>query len=549
MLSDGFYFVNSDNSYSKFAAKLKKLVKSPQSPTMKPDELSFEAALTTIMQPYAEIVYVVRGCQKFHGIVTDRGSGLQSWDCKAKSMQWLLDWRYIPDVVYHNLALNYILASGLPSSTYAGALFLAQSIIPNGKWVAYNTKIIKLVGAGSKSAIGSASLYGLTNYPGAGAIDTCDGVKTLTAAASAATVTNNQYFRDVNDLYVQLGDGSYRPNAYHVAAAYWCDAKIRLGTIDIGTKKCTTDISLVGKASDSLNTFAEKLGREAEFRPANDGYVYYSLSTTVGRGSETAPIMRFVHGRNAIVKITKKIEPDIQVAIGINDDDPPVSVSDWSNVEPQIFKIYDGKGELREELVDKLQSLIDENADSFQAIIGYEEHFLRIGDWVELSREGIDYSLRIKRIEISPGKTILDCGKTLFDAKEKFGELLRPEVDASAEPIQTKTINSGSGSFVVKYANVVAGGWKCYYEESFSSDSDDSSLSTNPFIVIKIAGKIVPPGRIRIGSGSVKIDITDYCTKSTTKNITNAVVRTMYNYTGWTSSKCEIKQYRGTRYV
>jgi hypothetical protein len=546
MLEDGFYFVYSDNSYHKFAAKFVRHTKYPQN-KIKADELQFKADKKTIMPPYVEVIYVVDGQHVFHGIVTDRGDGLDGWSCKAKSMQWLLDYRYFPGYIYHGLSLNAILSSSVPS-TYMGALFLMQSIIPNGKWIASTTKIIKLVGGGSKSAIGSAALYASTNYPNLTA-DACDGVKTLSAASSASAVSTNQYYRDADDLYVQLGDGSYRPNAYLVAAAFWCDCKIRLGTIDIGTKIPTTDISLEGKGKDSLDDLIEKIGREAAFRPENDGHVRLYLDDEISRGSESEPLRTFIHGRNSIIKITPKTEPDVQVAIGLDGDNASTAVSDWRNIEPQIFSVYDGQGELREELTEHLQAILDKNADSYSAELPYEDHFLRIGDYVELQKDSQTYSLRIAKIDIQPGKTTLDCGKKIFDASEKFGELLRYEVDTAAEPIQTKTITNGSGSFVVEYANIVAGGWKCYYEESFDSASTDTSLSKNPFCVIKVAGRIVPPGRIKIDSGSIKIDITDYCSKSTTKNVTNDVVRTMYNYTGWSSSKSEIKQYRGRRFL
>jgi hypothetical protein len=688
----GFYFVNPDNSYTKFAARFVRKALFSQNP-IKPDELQFRADIRVPMKPYAEVVFYYKGVQVFHGIVTDRGTGLDFWDCKAKSMQWLLQWRYIPKYIYHDCTVNGILGQDAPveqtialgsidtatggklddtiyltlwqaavgvtatkvvvyvsgdgnvkfgvyannagavgssivlmndstpvvtgwnvitipeisfvagtsywlaiksdanipgyytttattktkTHTYEtdlpttltsltavttyrmmayimsefvpiGAFWWLHSIIPNGKWTAHNATTIKLAGAGTKSAFRTYPLYATTNRPDVLTADGCDGVHALTEAANKDAVGANQYFNDEDDKYVRLGAGTYAPNAYLVGAAFWAETKIRLDSIDIGEHTCTTDIDLEGQADKKLSEFQEKAGLEAQFLPKNDGYVHYSLAAEISRGSTTSPIRRYVHGRNATIQITKKPEPDVQIAIGLNGDDPSVAISDWSRIEPQIFKQFDGKGELREELEEKLQAIIDENADSFRAIVPGEEHFLRVGDLVSLYKKA-EYFLRIQKIDIYQGLTTLDCGKKLFDAPSKFGELLRPTVEPSAKPIQIKALVDGSGSFTVHAVDVATGAWKCYYEHSFQGADDDTALSQNPFVVVTVGGAAIPPGRIQIESGSLKMDITDYCATSDSTDTENTVVTTFYSATGWTSSKCEIKQYIGRRFI
>jgi hypothetical protein len=97
--------------------------------------------------------------------------------------------------------------------------------------------------------------------------------------------------------------------------------------------------------------------------------------------------------------------------------------------------------------------------------------------------------------------------------------------------------------------DVATGAWKCYYEHSFQGADDDTALSQNPFVVVTVGGAAIPPGRIQIESGSLKMDITDYCATSDSTDTENTVVTTFYSATGWTSSKCEIKQYIGRRFI
>jgi hypothetical protein len=153
------------------------------------------------------------------------------------------------------------------------------------------------------------------------------------------------------------------------------------------------------------------------------------------------------------------------------------------------------------------------------------------------------FVLQIQKYKIQNGVMTLTCGKKTFEASELFGSLLRRTVDKERTPLKTTAITTGSGSFVVTKANAT-NAWRCYYTESFSPPSDGSDTPLAGFAVVKVNGKVIPPGRIIISAGSeVDIDITDFCTKSTTVDKTNAFVRTLYLADGWTTDGSIITQY------
>jgi hypothetical protein len=544
--------------------KLSSFTKYFQSP-ITPWSLTFTTSPDTPIFRTAEIMFYVDGSQVYHGLVTSIEEKDLYKKIETKSMEWLLAWRYIPDFYYRNgtvtCNLNSILSSDEPpngsygsaNNTHAGILYLLQSIIPNGKWTAHSSTVKKLAGAGSASCFGSRNLYAMTSFPHAGSVDACDGIRKLTAA-SAIPTANNTFYRTNDDLYVGFGSGLYAPNAFLVCASYWADCKIRRGTIELGAYKPTSTMSLPGVASSQINDLVELLAQEIEFVPNNDGYLYMGMKTNVGRGSESSPIgITWVDGQNCTIERIDQKEPDYQAALSYDSSDlnslTSVAMDAVNRIGAKIFKILDRSGLAKEDVAGQLQRYIDDNQYSYKVTTDQINYFLRPGDHISLTKENwfTGYVTRIKQIDYAPGQMVLTCGKNITNYTKDFGKYLRGTVDDDSLPIQQTTMVSGAGSFTVKAADYAKGGWKCYFKLNFEID-DDTTVSDSALCEVAVNGKVT--GRIRLdGSSSIEIDITDFCTVSTTADKTNTVKTTLYNATGWTYGDCAVNQYRRVAFV
>ncbi len=537
-----FYLVNSIGNYTKFPAKLVKFTGNAQNPSITPDELQFTTDLGTAIAPLAEIVWVHKGSHLFHGFAVKRDDSNGYWKVTCKSAQWALDWRYIPEFIYHDVDLNTVLGSDAPSTT-VGALFWINSLILNGKWAAYSATVAMLANA---NAVQGATFYASTSYPNAdSAIDGCDGVQLL-AAASGIPAAANQYYQDNNALYVRFGDGSYLPNAFYVAAANRFDTRIRLGTVSIGTKKSNIDFSLAGQASRSLEDFFVKLGLEVQFRPRHDGYVYLDLATQIGRGSESDPIASYVDLENAFVLLGDAKEPAVQAIIGLNSDENPQprTAMALSTRNPQLFKVYSNTGLTLVDMQTMVDSLLDE-ADMPYTISTDIDYYLRPGDWIQIENAEIGIKVvRVRKVEIDSVKMVISAGKRLFSPAQAFGSYLKKTISSAAQPIRSTEITDGSGTFTVYAADYAKGGLVVMYKESFSVPSDDTAVATGVFCDVAINGAVVPPGRMKItDAAAVSVDITEACEKSASSDKTNTILRKLYQATGWEATNGVVEQY------
>lgn len=557
-MRDGFYLVI-DGEYKKFNARLDRLSKYPQNP-ITPDDLYFICDIGTPIAPISEIVFAVRGAHIYHGVVVSKNESGPNLIVRCKSIQWLLDYRYIPEFIYHGSNLNTVLGSGLPTtgaSGTVGALFWINSLVPNGKWTAYSSTVAKLVNGGLKSVLGLASsYYATTSYPNAGSVDACDGVALLTNAGAVPTSANT-YYRTTDDFYVKFGDGSYQPNAFLVAATNAFDTKIRLGTISIGTYTSASDFSLRGQAAASLDSLFENCGLEVQFIPSNDGYVYMNLAAILGRGSETSPVRTYTDGINGTILLKSTNDPNYQAAIGYDSSNESgiiraVTDWDWSSRGPQLFSVYDIQGVDKDDAETQLDAIMANNDDSFEVKTNEVDYFLRIGDYVGLVGHDLgDFVLRVQQIDIQNGIMTLTCGKKVFTAAKTFGQFLKRTEISTKQPIQATTLTDGAGTFTVYTANLT--GLRVFYEESISVTADDTQAQVGAFVDISIDGKIVPPGRIKLSSGSsVKVDITDFCLTGGTPvsgGYSHTVTRNLYMATGWESNESYIKQYKARSFI
>jgi hypothetical protein len=559
MLDDGFYLLI-DGEWKRFDAMMTRLTKYPQNP-ITPDDLTFVCDAGTPIAPIGEMIFVDDGIHIYHGVVVSKTESGNNLTVRCKSMQWLLDYRYVPEFIYHAATINTILGSGVPTtstptSDTIGAMFWINSLIANGKWIAHNATVVKLMGGGSKSIIGNASLYASSSYPNAGTTDGCDGVKSLSSVTAIPTAANT-FYRTVDDLYVRFGDGSYHPNAFLVAAANAFDTKIRRGTISIGAYTATSDFSLAGQASASLDSLFEDCGLEVQFLPSVDGYVYLNLAETIGRGSETNPVKTYTDDKNCIILLKSTNDPNYQAAIGYDSSNDNsvmrvVTEWDWSARGAQLFKVYDTSGADKDDVETQLESIMANNDDSFEVRTNEVDYFLRIGDYVRLIGHALgDFVLRIQQIDIQNGLMTLTCGKKIFTAAKTFGQFLKRTEISTKQPLQTTILTDGAGTFTVLTANLV--GLRVFYEESISITEDDTEADTGTFVDIQIDGKVVPPGRIKLSSGgAISLDITDYCLTggtAVTGGYSHTVLRNLYLGTGWESTESFIKQYKARAFI
>lgn len=551
MLEDGIYFLSKDGRYRKIDARDEVLEQRAQNP-ISADDLNFHCNIDTPMLPLDEIILVRDGSHIFHGAIWQAEDKISYWNVKCKSMQWFLGYRALSSVIYAPSTLNQILSSDAPSQSedIPGILFRINSEIPNGKWIAHNSTVAKLVDGGLKSQMRDGTLYAYTTYP-QGTADACDGVVQLSAAGAIPTAANT-FYRTVDDLYIRLGDGSYRPNAFIVAALNKFDTKIRLGSIDIGSYKNTVNFAPSGQADSYLSDLCTNIGREAQFLPAIDGYIYLNLSHEISRGSTSSPVRTFVDGENATVTLTSDLEPTYQTVVGLPGDEAgtPQIVTNWRPERIQLFKLCDISTPTNADLRERIQLILDGQDRGLKVVAPTDWH-LRVGDYVRAVHPDYGtYDLRVQSLKKTPSTMTAQIGKHVFSISDVFGEYLRAEIPDDAEALSETTITDPtSGSFTIKKKNVSAA-LVIYYEESYSTDADESSIDVGTFCDLKVNGKIVPPGRIILKSGgSVKMDITDYCNMSASADIANTISRNMYKATGWSGDNAKITQWKALKFL
>lgn len=559
MLDCGFYFVRSNGTYEKFDAKFISRDVEPQVP-ITPARLVFETSKITPVKDYAEIILVSKGQHVFHGDIVKISDKSTVYRCECKSIEWRLAWRYIPNYVFaKGSTLAEIFSSestpfqsgSVPSF---GLLYMCQSIVPNGKFEAYSATVAKLPLGGINSALHGHTLRVSNNYPSYATDET--GAATLTLASSLAAIAEMQYWETADDLYIMFGDGSYGPNAFLTFADFWMDCKIRSAITD--SRVTTKDVVYHGQAKKQLDDIIEGLGEEAQFLPHMDGYVYFYLAAEISRGSATNPIETFIDGLNCKITVTPASAPAIQAAIGVLDDiGATAAACDWDSKEIQLMKVISGRGDGKPYMESRLDAEIANNQPSITVEIPRRDLFLRVGDWVKINSEDTGIQpLRITQIHNDADKTKIKVGRMGFNLSAAFGELTRPVVDEDLDLISVTRMSGGSattrtGSFVVDHDDIVAGGWRCYYKEDFEQANDGTAVSTTAFIDVTIEGKKVPPGRIKLTSNSIEVDITDYCTTSATLDKTNTFSRSIYNNTGWTPSADypAVEQYKGRSFI
>lgn len=547
--------MDAPGTYKKLDARLVRWTQKSQTPSFQPDELALAIALGTAIKPLAEIIYVVDQEHVFHGFATARDDSGGSWAITCKSVQWLLDWRYIPYFIWHDVNLNAILASDAPSTTM-GMLFLVNSLIPQGDFSRWSTYADRIYSSKMYALLNGHALYASSSFPNAGTIDGCDGVQALTLGSWPNALTANQYYLSAvyDDLYVRFGDFSYAANAYLVCASNAFDTRIRLKSCSLGTKVPTIDFSLEGRASTMLEDFIFKLGLETAFRPNRDGYVDMILAASIGRTAADTH-KRYVDGENCSIKIADAKNPAANAIIGLNaDENPqPQTAFNWDlrTDRVQLWKTYENNSVTLPQIKQLAEAYLEDNENSYEIATPDVDSHLRVGDSVTMWRKDFgEKEIRISRIIITPGLMKLTVGRTLFSPSQTFGEYLRKTRQTQAvdtttsQPVANAVITSGTGTFTVTSENLATSGFQVLYKESFTVPDEEDDASIGVFCDVMVNGVIVPPGRLKIESGSLEIDITAACIAGS-----NSITRNLYNADGWESSEAKVEQWQALAFI
>jgi hypothetical protein len=216
----------------------------------------------------------------------------------------------------------------------------------------------------------------------------------------------------------------------------------------------------------------------------------------------------------------------------------------------QLFKLDTVECPTADQTRSRLQDIMDEEAASWKVVsTGIDDH-LRVGDWISVTHPDFGtYSVRVRQIETTSDKQTITAGKRLFTASSVFGTYLRAAIPDNADVLSTTTLTNGAGSFVIKKEDV-NDALVVYFEESYQSAIDDTSIDIGMFVDVTVNSKVVPPGRtILKDGGSVKVDITDQCNSSAASDTTNTVSRNLYRATGWTSAGSSITQWKALKFL
>jgi hypothetical protein len=354
-------------------------------------------------------------------------------------------------------------------------------------------------------------------------------------AASAGSVGEDEYFIDGDDLIVKGW-----PDARMVLADHWADTFIRPGTNDLEDKYLNIPYLFNGATSKTFGDFFAKLGQEIEFSNNNDGYVYMNRAAQVGRGSESSPIFTFVEGDNCRVKKISASTPPISAAIGSGQCGLMAVSSDWQKSKSTFLEEFiQNTGMDSLELQDSLDQ-IRSAEPLYQITSEQEQELLQPGDWIliKTKKDGniparikstlINYHGGTSKFEIQAGRQIRDIStqwglwKNAHAALDNDHQLTKDAFDFGGP--------SGSKNFTILASQFKDGDWHARLKISWSlwvASGYEATLpdGINLFLIIKIGGKVIPPGRYKAfgNSGSMDLDISGYCTGSSTSNTVNTV--------------------------
>jgi hypothetical protein len=377
-----------------------------------------------------------------------------------------------------------------------------------------------------------------------------DGIRRLAKYTSSTCDEEEYYPSSDGDLYVMPW-----PDSQLIYIDYAMDTFIDLDENDAQDKYLNEPLQMLGAVDSILSNIFELSGQEVIASPGWDGRLHLSAKVSNRRGSEASPIFAFLKGINCEVETVTASDPPFDAAIGY--DIGSRAVLDLQQTDARFCKVI-STNRTGEDLEAYLNLVLDSDTKELKITAGPEHSGLRPLDWISVNGS----PARIRAIEVYPEKTIITAGKQLADLNESFGEWLNKSADSDMSQVLSSYEFEDSDYpishvFWVKASDYKRSDWQARLTLSWDltvpNDATVATLTETPKAWITIEDKVIAPGKILLSgkSGSVVIDISDACIKSTTEDTDQTLKVYLEDHMSQTASPtfyhtitCKIEQFR-----
>lgn len=377
----------------------------------------------------------------------------------------------------------------------------------------YDTTDYEIFGTGN-SCHGA---YGSSYYSDGFQID---GLRRL-EKNSSSTCTDEQYYPSSDGgLYVAAW-----PDHQLIFIDTAMDCYIDLDENEEGDKYLNETLIMNGSADSIISNIFELSGQEVVASPGWDGRLHLSAKINNGRGSEASPIFAFIDGENCQVETSTATDPPIDAAVGY--DEGCGAALDLAQVDARFCKCVrtDRTGP---DLDNYLDAILDSDKTEYKIT---SLHFgLRPLDWISIDGQAV----RVRSVEEYPDRAVITAGKKLIDMGGAFGEWLNKPADSDMSQVISMVEFEDADypitqAFTVKASDYKRSDWQARLNLSWKltvpNAATVAALTETPKAWITIGDKVIDPGKILLTgkSGSVTVDISDACSKSTTADTSNTL--------------------------
>lgn len=476
------------------------------------------------------------------------------------------------------------------SSSKIGIIWLINSMIPPGSGALVNNHVAKFAGLGYLAAerylfttnhgpvmlpdgyevVGSLTdggnphpgewtWYFLTcNMVGDGLQcnpDYIGGLHRLGPQSSFGNLDRGGCWFSGPDLYVHTGG---HPDAMLVCIDQGFDTHLRSGEWQLEDYELNAAQYFKGKALTAFSEFFEKLGQEVRFRNDFDANVYIDSASQIGHGTEAAPCRTFVGGVDCKILVNEPSTPLLSAVVAATNGNQYRLSTDWKQMGGAWATKYLTESDRN---LAELQEYVDlvRGWDDYQyrIITNTEEWDHWPGDWIEVQPERYGKkAVRIQKILITPGRTVIYAGKELQKVDSKFGEW-RNELSTAnrlrlyEKNVWTFTGDVGSGSEDI---SVTIGDNEAKQTLQVSIETADGTAEQELMLRVGLQTTdyplnpevIIPPGRIRLlGTNSIEIELSPYFPKYGISDVPNHTV-TVYLEGGSSANTvtCTVNEYK-----
>jgi hypothetical protein len=385
--------------------------------------------------------------------------------------------------------------------------------------------------------------------------DYIGGLHRLGPQSSFGNLDRGGCWQSGQDLYVHTGG---HPDAMLICIDQGFDTHLRSGVWQLANYELNAAQYFQGKALTAFSEFFEKLGQELRFRNDTDGNVYIDSASQIGHGSETDPCRTFVGGVDCKILVNEPSTPLLSAVLAATNGNQYRLSTDWKQQGGAWATKYLTESDRNlaelQEYVDLIRGWDDYQ---YRVIINSEEWDHWPGDWIEVQPEHYGKkAVRIQKILITPGRTVIYAGKELQKVDSKFGEW-RNELSTAnrlrlyEKNVWTFTGDVGSGS---KEISVTIGDNEAKQTLQVSIETADGTAEQELMLRVGLQTTdypanpevIIPPGRIRLlGTNSIEIELSPYFPKYGISDVPNHTV-TVYLEGGSSANTvtCTVNEYK-----